>query len=304
MPLSREIAAAMRSAEASSSCENGSSSSRTCGPPQQRPREREPLPLPARQADAPLARPRSDSRPAAPRSSRGSRRAGTPARCRRSSPAGCRAAGWRAACPRTAWSPAAPRRSARAARWRRTRACRARRCARRPRPGKANASSSLSSVLLPQPEGPVITTHSPGSTHGVEVPQQPRPLGARSGSRRRRTRCGPRRASARAGSERARLGRGRPSRRPSRRTAMAACWNCCHSAGEPQQRLRDAGGEHLERDEHADGEVRRGHHQPGADAQDGRRQQLLDGVRPASGRCSRSGACGTRRRGTSPSRSR
>ena len=47
-------------------------------------------------------------------------------------------------------------------------------------------------------------------------------------------------------------------------------------AGEAEQRLREAAGEHLERDQHADGEVAAPHDQQRAGAQDRSPQQLLE----------------------------
>src|SRR5436309_3592712 len=50
---------------------------------------------------------------------------------------------------------------------------------------------------------------------------------------------------------------------------------CLKKKNEPQHRLSHARGEHLEGDQHADGETVVAHHQQLADAQDGERHHLL-----------------------------
>ena len=103
-------------------------------------------------------------------------------------------------------------------------------------------------------------------------------LAPNSGRRGRRCSISPLPSGAREGSERIRLGR-RVHDVAQALHRDRGLLELLPQAGEPQHRLRHARREHLEGDQHADGEAVVAHDEQRADAQDGERHHLLERVR-------------------------
>ena len=195
------------------------------------------------------------------------------------------------ACRRRAWSPAARRRSARAARWRRGGACRGRRAA----PGPPSATTKPCSRRVQR------ALAAPGRSHERRRIRRARssrlkscstgPVAGVAEAARRETRCAPAARSLRGttprvhGSDRHVHDVGEPPHRDRRLLELLP------QPDEPQHRLRDARREHLEGDQHADREVGPRITSQAPTHRIAVLQDLLERRRRACCRCWRAGAC-------------